>query len=224
MPYPDVAEILGEAGEPDDELRLRVAIAAVEQFCRQRFDSTGDVETRTFDGNGTTTVYLDQRLFRLDGAKMGGNALEVATLGLDSTKTRLGFGSVEGSTWAMRAVAEMEFGERPRSFDPGTDNIAVSGIWGWTEAEWAASGGELQAVRDALKLTVQDLRRADDDALSETIKAARFAGISHVSQGGLSVDLSGSELNLSRRVKLLLVGSTPSGEPLRFPAGAGALV
>jgi hypothetical protein len=213
--------LLGLEREAQENLYAE-AIAAIERHCRQRFASEGDGSegpvTRYFDGSGQTTLYLDRRLSLLTGLAANGSALDPESYSLGVGRNRLSWSGDGFGSWADRAVAEVEFGTRPTVFPVGHGNIAITGVWGWPDEEFPESLGR------ALGLAVEDFAAVVAGPLHETIAAARMEGIGSISQGGLSLDLSNRELDLSRRVKRLLAAPTPSGESLLFPIGAGVVV
>lgn len=195
------------------------AIAAVERFARQSF-ATAAEETVEVDGNGLTTIYLPKRLADFTGIEISGSAVDAEAYKLNMARNRLSIRE-DGSwgTWADRAAAD--FDSWNRDFPIGSSNIAITGTWGWTDAEYTA---ELAAVTTAIRYAMEDLARLEANELTEVVRTARSLGLASVSQGDLSADLSRREPDLPQRAKRLLAGKTPSGEKLRFPRGAGAVV
>lgn len=214
-------ELLGLEREAQESLYAQ-AIAAIERHCRQRFTSEGDGSegpvTRYFDGTGSSTLYFDRRLSSLDSLTMNGSALDPAAYNFGPARNRLSWQAAAVGTWADRAVAEIEFGRRPTLFEAGQENIAVTGVWGWTDEEFPAEVGT------ALGLCLEDFAVVEANALRATIDSARMQGVGSISQGTLSLDLSNRERDLSRRVKRVLAAPTASGEPLVFPIGGGVVV
>lgn len=227
--YPDLDEILALSTSESLLTRERevqesiytMAIAAIERHCGQVFTSEGDGSegpvTRTFDGNGSRILYLDRRLSSLDSLAMNGNAIDADNFTVSPRHNRISWATTNFGSWASRVVAEMEFGARLSFFDPGLDNIAITGVWGWTDAEFPV------LLTDAILLCVEDYAAIEANALTETIAVARMQGVGSISQGDLSIDLTNRELDLSRRVKRVLASKT-GGEPLVFPSGSGAVV
>lgn len=227
--YPDLADVL--AGSVQEALLSREleaqeslyvqAIAAIERHCHQSFEAEGDDSggpvSRAHDGTGTRMVYTDRRLSSLETISMDGTDLDPETITIAPRRNRVSFSTTSFGSWASQAVAEMELGGQPRMFNPGQDNIVITGVWGWTDAEYPS------IVTEAIRATMEDFAAIEASPLSESIGAARMQGLGSITQGGLSVDLTQRELDLSRRVKRMLAGNWGE-EPLVFPMGAGALV
>lgn len=193
------------------------AIAAVEVFARQSFvpeGATGAPVTKLIDGSGSQTVYLPKRLATLVSVTIDGASIQP---GLDvevhaeDTKAFLKMvGPLGVGSWVTR-VRRVP-GDPGPLFRADRDNVAVAGVWGWTEDEWAA--GKLVAVEEAIRLDMEDQARADANPLAATVRSARALGLSEVSQGGLSASLRPGEAALSVRAKRRLVGlrwTVPSG-------------
>lgn len=215
----DVDELTSLTAEQQDALRAS-AIAAIEGYCRQSFDTAQD-DTIVLDGNDLQTLYLPRRLASFTGISFNGTAVEVDGFALNLPHNRLSIRETgTWGTWADRALAEVD--GAPRSeFPIGNSNVAITGVWGWTDDEYSA---ELGAVTVALRWDMEDQARVEKSKLSQLVQTARAQGLASISQGGLSADLSRRAPTVSPRVKRILAGRTPSGEKLRWPRAGGVVV
>lgn len=188
--------------DQQDALRAS-AITAVESYCRQRFlpdGSSGDPVRRRLDGTGTNTLYLPVRLSELISLSVleGAGSVGADDVSLSDDRTRLTVGGTTfGSSWAERAIADAE-GHREPVFPAGVDNIAVEGVWGWTDAEYTA---DLAAVTTALRFDMEDKALAGANHMSDTVRSARALGVNSISQGRLSLNLAAIEPDLSVRAQ-----------------------
>jgi hypothetical protein len=190
-----------------DALRA-AAIVAVENYCQQSFRAEGTTAapvSRQLDGSGSDTLYLPERLSELVGFAVtesdAGYGIQQADVSLSDDGSRLSVGATAiGSTWADRALADVQGGRNP-VFPSGVDNVVVTGVWGWTDAEYAA---ELSAVTTAIRYDMEDKALAGANHLAETVRSARALGLTSVSQGRLSINLGAMEVELSVRARRIL--------------------
>jgi hypothetical protein len=217
-----VVELTGLETPQQDDLRAS-AIESIESFCHQAFTAEGtdgDPVDRSFDGTASDVLYLPRRLASLATVTLDGTAIFPGvspvwgwTVEPSREGDRLAFVMPSGSSsWLVRV--RMNPGDPRPTFLGGRDNVVVSGVWGWTEAEWTA--GELDAVGVALRYAMEDEAQADANPLASTIRSARALGVGSIQQGGLSATISG-EPGLSTRAQRKLLGVAPtSGSKLRW--------
>jgi hypothetical protein len=215
-----VQELL-QLNTPEQDALRSAAISAIEAYCRQSFDTAGAEAPRLVDGNDLGTIYLPARLAEFTGISLGGHDVDAEGYKLNETRNRLSVREAgTWGTWADRLTMEMEGGPA-KVFPIGSSNIEITGVWGWTDAEYTA---ELAAITTAIRWDMEDQARIEANKLSGTVRTARALGLSSVSQGSLTADLSRREPGISARVKRLLAGRTPSGEKLRWPRAGGVAV
>lgn len=213
MAYPTTAELVDASSvdelvelvpEQQDGLRTE-AILAVEGHCNQSFTPEGtddDPVTKTIDSPGGRVLYLPKRLSSLSALAISGSAITTSDVALDDEHARLNvIDRRSGGSWLTRAEAEMEWPDL--SFPQGSGTAAVSGIWGWSDVEYAA---RLSGVSTALRYDMEDRALANAHALADTVRSAKALGLAGVSQGNLSLELDGRESGLSLRVQRLLTG------------------
>lgn len=202
--YPSPAEVVAESSldaltalaYEDQEALWLSAKLAIEEFCAQTFTFEEATE-KVFDGRGGRTVYLPKRLEVLDSLEVTGSGLDDTMVRISSNNDALHIRADAGlSNYYVRAMYEIQ-GSQPLCFTYGTDTITVTGDWGWSEFP--------QAVRDSLRLDMEDNALSDTNSLSQTLRAYRKLGLRDVSQGGLSASL-GPPSTLSDRVMRLLDG------------------
>ena len=202
-----VSQLTELTSTQQDALRA-ASITAVENYCRQSFTAVGSTNSpvsKKVDGSGSDTLYLPERLAELVAFAVtesdSGYGIEASDVSISDDRSRLSVGaSVIGTTWADRALADVEGGRNP-IFPSGVDNIVVTGVWGWTSAEYAA---ELSAVTTAIRYDMEDKALAGANHLAETVRSARALGLTSVSQGRLSINLGAMEVDLSVRAQRLL--------------------
>lgn len=226
MAYPTTAELVAASTvealtgleEAQQDAQRAEAIAAVEGFCHQSFESEGtegEPATRTLDGTGARELYLPKRLSQLMDLTVTGGAFTETDVVLSDQGDRLHLpDETAGATWATRAIAEAT-GYREIVFPAGNGTVTVKGVWGWADAEYPA------AITTALRWDMEDRALANAHALSETVRSARALGLSGVDQGGLSIALDGHEPQVSVRVARLL--RRASDPPLVWAPATGAL-
>jgi hypothetical protein len=228
MGYPTTAALVDGSDIPaltdldsDQQDALRASgIAAVEGFCRQSFQ-TAQEDTITLDGNDLQTLYLPRRLQEFSVVTFNDTDVEADAFALNMSHNRLSMRELGSwGTWADKAMADFDGAPRTE-FPIGNSNIAITGVWGWTDAEYDA---ELGAVTVALRWDMEDQARAEASKLTQLVQTARSQGLATISQGGLSADLSRRAPTISPRVKRVLAGRTPSGEKLRWPRAGGVVV
>jgi hypothetical protein len=196
-----VTELTDLTEAQQDALRAE-SILAIEGYCAQSFDAEGTDKApveRILDGNGARKIYLPKRLVSLSVLSVVGVALAASDVLLSEDHNRLHISDeADASSWLTRAMADVT-GEREALFTAGPGTVAVSGVWGWADAEFP------DAIGTALRYDMEDRALAGGHALSETVRSARALGLDGVQQGGLSVDLAPGEPEVSTRVARLLV-------------------
>jgi hypothetical protein len=214
--YPSTADLVAASivpalseltGAQQDALRA-ASITAVENYCRQSFTAVGTTNSpvaKKLDGSGSDTLYLPERLAELVSFSVtesdSGYGIEASDVSVSDDRARLSVGATSiGATWADRALADVQGGRNP-AFPSGVDNVVVAGVWGWTDAEYAA---ELSAVTTAIRYDMEDKALAGANHLAETVRSARALGLTSVSQGRLSINLGAMEVDLSVRARRIL--------------------
>jgi len=240
MGYPTAAELVADSRPPHravlealdaDQLAAlhRVAIAGVEGFTRQAFTQEGTPEdpvAKLCDGSGTDSLYLPKRLAEVTGVALDSLVMQPADYALEPSGRILRITSPLGGSWVTRVRRDVTDPEPV--WDVGVLNVAVAGVWGWTDADW--SSGELDRVRDAIRMDMEDQASADAHDLADTIQGAQALGLSSISQGNMSLSWragagsSGGGPILSSRVRRHLSGLTPSGLSLRWGTASGGAV
>lgn len=210
-----VAELSSLTSDQQDALRTE-AIIAVEGHAQQSFTqegNTGSPVTKTLDGPGGDALPLPKRLASLSELAVACSSLNAAGVVLGDDHDRLTISRTgAGTTWLTRAQADIE-GHRDRGFLYGQGNITISGVWGWTDAEYTA---QLAAVTTALRYDMEDRAVANAHALATTVRSARGLGLDDVSQGNLNMTLGAEEPAVSARVQRVLID-------LVWPAAPGGL-
>lgn len=230
MAYPDTADLVAASTVPElvdlevaeqDALRAS-AITAVEAYCRQSFlpdGTTGSPVTHTFDGTGSRLLYLRKgpsllRLSELTALTVNDGAVATDAVRLDEQRGRLSL--KDPGTWGSYYERAMEQVTRGpcEVFDQGSSNIAVSGVWGWTDDDYDA---DLAGVTEAIQFDMEDQALANAHGLAGSVRAARALGVESINQGGMSVGLRRGEPAISARCQRALSGLVRRSE-------AGALV
>lgn len=202
----DVEELTGAEPEKQDDYRGS-AITAIEGWCRQSFEAEGtegDPVTKLIDGLGTDQLYTPKRLAVLSSVQIDNTPTASLTVDVDRSATGavLTVRAPVGSGWAIRSRLRYAAGEAQNAgpvFEAGRENVAVAGVWGWTDEEWET--GELAPVARALRFDMEDQALADAYKLSSTIRAARALGVESITQGGLTMPLKGGTPGVSIRVQ-----------------------
>lgn len=222
--YPTLAELvdgshvdaLTNADATRQEEWRAAAIAAVEGHCGQQFGAWAG--TFRVPGNGRASLQLPRRLSALTGIDIGETALTIADVELSQPQDRITFARSWSGNWLVQAEAEAIGLTGPvRSWPSGIDNVAVTGIWGYTVAEWP------EQLTRAVRADMEDQALADETELSDTVRAFRHLGLRSVRQGGLSADLTSglAGVTLGDRAVSLLSGRDAAGAPFVWqPAGA----
>lgn len=202
--YPSVGELVADSTTEaltslpyeHQEVLWLAAKLGVEEYTGQTFDFE-EATAKTFNGRGGRTVYLPKRLEAL-------TTLEVSGSGLDETQVVLspeydalhvsataGFGNYyERALWSIQ-------GEPALCFTYGIGTVTVTGDWGWETFP--------TAVRNAMRLDMEDQALADTNSLMDSIRAFQKMGIRDASQGGLNFNVRAAA-GLSDRVRTLLDG------------------
>lgn len=220
--YPTTAELVAAstdeallASTPAQQDALRAAaIVAVERFCRQSFEAEGTEAAPavlTVPGAGIDEIRLPRRVAILSSVTADGYVLNEADYRLGTGGQSLKLTSIIGGSWLTR-VRRIP-GDGGPAFRAGAD-VVVAGVFGWTDAEWAA--GTLDAVATAIRFDMEDQAEADANKLAQTVRSARALGVENVSQGGLSMALRPGEPGISVRAQRRLLA-------LRWVGPVGAL-
>lgn len=219
--YPALELLLAESSDAelldlatDEQLALRAsAINVIERWAGQSFVQEGTpfspVE-HVLEGTGTGTLWLPKRLAQLVDLTIFGSWLTAADVRVSEEGDRLEISpsNVAGGTWLDRAMADMTFDGATAAFDAGPGRVRVSGVWGWTDDEWAA--GKLAAVQRAIRMDMEDHAGGGEggpNPLASTVATARSLGVTSLSQGNVSLALgAGGEPVVSERVQRELQG------------------
>lgn len=208
MGYPDVATIIAdsdvtaltEADSAEQERLRRSSIAAVEEFCQQKFESTGEESTEVLDGPGGRRIYLPKRLSELTALEVKGSSITEADVLLNEdgawldVKPDSGWGGnyYERASRAADGIVGLDF-----TF--GYSAVAVTGIWGWQDDEFPPQ------VTDALRLDMEDTALVDRNKLTPTIRQYRHLGVRDIAQGNMRASIGGAP-GLSADAQQLLSG------------------
>lgn len=184
------------------------AVLAVEEYCGQRFDFEEAAE-KILSGPGTTVIYLPKRLETLTFLDVFGNGLVYTDVVVSDEKDRITVKKVSEGAWGYyeQALYELD-GSPPRKFTYGTDTVAITGDWGWSEFP--------APVRTALRRDMEDTASADANLLSDTVAQFRRIGLRDVAQGNLRASITGAS-GLSPMVTRLL-------QPFVWPGPIGIVV
>ena len=167
---------------------------AVEEYTNQDFsDETAVV--KKFDGSGGRRVYLPKRLEAITALSVQGSALAVGDVEIGPDRDVLTVKPDAGyRTYYERALMAIQ--DYPGLlFTAGTNTVTVTGNWGWATFP--------QAVRDAMRIDMEDSALGDSSALSQTLRAYWKLGLRDVSQGNLRAAIEGPGA-LSVRAQTLL--------------------
>jgi len=194
--YPTATALVDASGVPelrgasdDDVTALRsAAIAAVEEFTGQSFDSFEG--TLSVHASGSV-AFLPRRLERLDSID-GAGSLTDADLALDDRGDRI---TVRDWRWTSNAY-ERALRDLAGETSPTLgDDVQITGLWGWSECP--------AEVATAIRYDMEDQARADANDLSPTVAAMRSLGIRDVSQGNLRLNIGDAAMLSPRAVRLL---------------------
>lgn len=198
MAYPSRSQIVAASNVPEltgastvqQDAWYAEAKRAVEAFCQQRFDSVD--EELTFDGDGSRRLPLPKRLAVLDTLTISEpltSSLSAADVYLTNDHDALVVkpDAWSGGTWATRVLRE---GRRP-VFPQGYGTVKIDGTWGWATGELAADATSFIGV--AMRLDMEDLAQAQEAGLAATVRGLVPAGVSSISEGPLSIQLSGGD-------------------------------
>jgi hypothetical protein len=227
MGYPTTAELVEGSSsselqaltaEQQDALRAS-AIVAVEAHCGQSFTQLGSIaepHTIRVDGTGSNRLWLPQRLSSLLGLAASGASFSEADAVVDRDRQRLvvGADAYPARNYYEKAMEAIS-GAQGWVFPEGALNVAIAGIWGWTDEEYE---DELAAVTAAIRLDMEEAAAGDASHLAETVRTARALGISALSQGRLSIELRAGAGSLGSGSRRLLAGRSPGGFRYRWRA------
>jgi hypothetical protein len=181
-------ELLGSSASEQDVYYL-TSVQAIEDYCGQKF--TLATKTLNLTGQGGRELYLPERLETLTGIEMTGSGLTSTDVLLADEHDRLtirdniGWSYYEAALWDPSTLY----------FPTGADTVRVTGEWGWPSVP--------EAVRQAIRIDMEDQAVADNHQLSENFRAFRAQGVTQFSQGGLRVQM-GNRPQFSERVLRLL--------------------
>jgi hypothetical protein len=200
--YPTVTELVGDSSlvaltalpiESQETLYIGAKLA-VEEYTGQIFDFQPGVE-KVLDGSGRRTLYLPKRLETITAIDVTETGLTLSDVLLADEKDRVDIRADAGiSNYYVRALMEVQ-GNPPMQFTYGVGTVRITGDWGWSAFP--------QAVRDAMRMDMEDQALSDTHALSETLRAYRKLGIREITQDKLEAGF-GPAINLSDRVRALL--------------------
>jgi hypothetical protein len=199
MAYPTTADLVDASScdalielglEQQDGLRA-AAIVAVEQFTGQVFDDSDSTEI--VDGTGARDLWLPKRLEMLDSLLVHGSSIDATDVALSAAGDRLYVNpaAVPG-TWATRAIR----GDDPPVFRRGIATVEITGTWGWTDCP--------AAVVTALRFDMEDAAEANANRLAPSMRSWDKLGVDSISQGNLSLTMTGRKVTLSNRAADLL--------------------
>lgn len=200
--YPPLADVVAGSDVPaltnlpseEQQELYNSSIVAVEEFCNQTFDYFPAID-KVLDGTGTDVLYLPQRLETVSELLVEGSGLEIGDVALSEEHDRLYVRAAATTpSYYTQAIRDIE-GNPPLVFVFGTENIAISGDWGW----FSVPANVLRAIRRDM----EDTALADQNALSSSIRAFRKLGLRDISQGNLRADIAGA-WGLSPEVMVLL--------------------
>ena len=168
--------------------------SAIEEYTGQTFEFEPDT-LRAFDGTGDRSVYLPKRLEVITDLEVSYSSLGVADVDLHDDRNKLTVRSDAGiRNYYERAIVRIQ--DNPSLlFTSGVATVRVTGDWGWEEFP--------EAVREAMRLDMEDQALADTNALSESLRAYQKLGMRDVRQGNLTAAVTAVS-GLSDRVRHLL--------------------
>jgi hypothetical protein len=224
--YPSAPEIVADSSideltsltEAEQDALWRSAIGEIEEYTGQRFNSV--TETRLVDGQGGRELYLPARLEAITAIAFPGNeaawrlsgwvsGLTFADVLLDPEFDKLVVKSSAGLGYYSQTLLQLQPGNGRMEFPYGQDSVEIAGTWGWSSFP--------PAVRDAIRLDMEDQAIADSHQLSSNIRAYRKLGIKNMSQSGLAVAVALGQPGLSPQVMRLL-------EPYRWQPALGKMI
>lgn len=198
----DVAE-LGAASPEQQATWWAMAKRAIEGFCGQRFDA--DVGTRNIDGNDQRRLPLDKRLATLTGIAISApgfpTSLDLTDVALDDDHDAIHVipDALTGGTWATRVLRE----GRRAVFPAGAGTVAVTGTWGWLDAELPPDDPDTP-VNIAMRLEMEDLALAKSHGLAQTIRANTRLGLTGTADGRINADIKVPDIVLGVESQSLL--------------------
>lgn len=183
--YPTCAELVDESlvaaltslPAPQQQLLYEQSIAAIEEYCGQKFDFQA-ATTYILDGTGSDVLYLPKRLEALTGLVVEGSTLAIGDVILQEPYDKLVVkpNSAASMNYYEQALRSFEAG-LSNSFAYDQENVTVSGDWGWSVFPGP--------VRTAIRKDMEDTALADANLLNQTIRAYRKFGMRDISQGNL---------------------------------------
>lgn len=180
------------------------AKAAVERFCGQTFDQF--VGQRILDGGDDKRLPLDRRLAELTGLELNApgffTSLAVTDVALTEDHDCLYVlpDATTGGSWATKVLREGQ----PAVFPLGSGTVAITGVWGWTDAEMPAD--LTNPVNVAILREMEDSAMAKAHGLSDTIRGAARLGLTTVVDGSLTATINRAPIVLSPESQQLLDG------------------
>jgi hypothetical protein len=186
MSYPATEELLAQSSSSElmdlssaeQEALRTVAIAAVERFTGQRFESAGPGEVVTIDGAGGREVFLPKRCEALSGVIVKGTSIDLTDVALDEKGARLYF---QPRSTHYAVVAMYDSPRDTRTFRAGAGTIVLTGTFGWSVCP--------DPVAQALRLEMEEQASADASALSGLVSSYRRLGIADIAQGNLRAQI-----------------------------------
>jgi hypothetical protein len=203
MGYPTASDLVGESQVPEltslsttqQNWLYEASVAAVEEYCGQKFDFQPGV-TMTLDGSGTDTLYLPKRLEVFTDITVIDSGLETADMiiGPDNDTILVKRHAYSLGNYYTRTLRDLS-GALPLLFTWGPDTVTITGDWGWASFP--------DQVRTALRKDMEDTALADANMLSSTIRSYRKLGLRDIAQGNLRATIAGSP-GLGDEVLMLL--------------------
>src|SRR4051794_1496662 len=138
--YPTCAELVADSlvaaltslPAPQQQLLYEQSIAAIEEYCGQKFDYQA-ATTYILDGTGSDVLYLPKRLEVLTGLVVEGSTLAIGDVILQEPYDKLVVkpNSAASMNYYEQALRSFEAG-LSNSFAYDQENVTVSGDWGWS--------------------------------------------------------------------------------------------
>jgi hypothetical protein len=200
MAYPTTEELvaasssaeLADLSSAEQDALRDVAISAVERFTGQTFTSPGPGETVIIDGTGGREAFLPKRCEALTSVVVKGTSIDLTDVALDANGARLYF-RPRSTDYAIVAMYDTPFDTR--TFRAGAGTIMLTGTFGWSLCP--------DAVRQALRLEMEEQASADASALSGLVSSYRRLGIADIAQGNLRAQI-GTPSEIGARAARLL--------------------
>jgi hypothetical protein len=192
----DVDE-LRNATETAQEGWYAVAKRLVERFCNQTFDLQEDV-TVSVDASGGRRLALPRRLVSVSAITVPGSSIEAADVSVSAAGDALTVGAAgSGSTWLERALLDA-----PLLFPDGTEQVEITGDWGWTADEMPPTADSPVGI--AIRLDMEDQALVASHGLAASVRAAGRMGVQAIQQGPLNARVERPELLLSEEAVAVL--------------------